>query len=177
MSAIEIHQDHEFDENGVGGPLPVWWCRGHEVEREDFLTAVFEFCLDNCIDVPAIPFDAAVSRVWQHNVAVGDGVRYDRTSEKPTKPRSPFFPITVFDCYSRTAGDRRCNVRGCKEPWHVTKPIRVISSVEDSDDFWSVEVTLCAAHLKRFGDNASHRTLIVPVGATLQLPVEQGAPT
>lgn len=35
MTDIEINQDYECDEDGeIGGPMDVFWCRGHETRDE-----------------------------------------------------------------------------------------------------------------------------------------------
>jgi hypothetical protein len=173
VSDIGITQDHEVDDDGeVGGPLAVFWAPGHGHDSGDFVRAVIEHCLDEGIDVPAIPADVEPVGLWQRLVPRQDCVEYQRTDFEPLY--DPANPITVLDLDSRGRGGTKCGVDECREPWSSGRPVRV--SIEPSpgdasvnSPYMAVRIWLCREHASRFPD-PSYRVFMVPVGATILLP-------
>lgn len=168
MSIPEIHQDHECSDDGeVGGPMSVFWCRGHGHDEREFIMAVLDYCLDNDLNIPAIGWEDTASEQWQANIAIGDGIRYDRFVEAGPARRSPRFPITILDLERpKRRGAPKCLVKDCVDPWFSSTPIRAISDADH--DYLAVEFHLCREHRKLLPD-PSYRVVLVPVGATVVL--------
>ncbi len=169
---IVIEEDFEYDGEDIGGPLGIYWTKGHGHDQRKLTEAVVTFCLDEYGGVPSIPEDTPIEELWQRNVEVGDGVYYERSATKPTARSDRAFPVTVLDTSTpRRGGVWGCAVRGCHEPWYCTVPLRVVVAATDaeSDNYWSVDMRLCRDHHARLpGDY--YRTLVVPVGTTVVLP-------
>lgn len=174
MTEIQIEQDHEYDSGEVGGPLAVFWCKGHGHSESAFIRAVLDYCLDNDVDIPAIRWDDRPVESWQQNVAHQDGIEYRRDLTPPTSPRSSRFPITILDLEGpRRHGATKCAVNHCNEPWGRGAPVRVV--VEPSmgspyygDEHMDVTLWLCREHAKRLPE-PSYRVCLVPVGAVITL--------
>lgn len=175
MSDIVINQDNEYDDGEVGGPIPVFWTKGHGHDAGEFMRAVVMFCLDNDVTIPRLdPWDDKPVETWQQNVAVHDGIEYRRDKTPPTSSRSSRFPITILDLEGpRRHGGTKCGVDHCDEPWGRGTPVRVAIEPTDAGlDYMGVTIWLCREHAKRFPE-PSYRVCMVPIGATITLP---GAP-
>lgn len=171
-SALEIERDYEMDVDGeLGGQMLVWWSRGHGHDPEKFIRAVVDNCLENGDAIPRIGENDGPVEMWQHNVRVGDGIRYDRTDTAPVKPRSPLFPVTVLDVENRRAGSRACSVPACVRPWAGSRQVLVVTKVDD-DDPMTVYLPLCRKHSEQIPD-PTYRLRLVPVGATIMLPAPE----
>jgi hypothetical protein len=177
VSEIEICQDHEFDDAaGIGGPLPVFWAKGHGFDDRAFIRAVLDYCLDNHVDIPAITMNDAPVETWQQNVARSGSIEYQRDSSPPTSSRSPRFPITLLDLDRRGHGGTRCAVTGCDEPWSTGAPVRVCvepgsGEAELGAPYMAVCLWLCREHRKHLPEPL-YRVCLVPVGATILLPAD-----
>lgn len=170
---IEIYQDNEYDGEEFSAPLPVFWAKGHDLNHNDFLRAVVEYCIEECdFEIPAMSWDDDIDEQWQRNVEVpGGGVEYWRTTEPPEYPGSmegkETFPITILDLEKRRRGAHKCSVTHCREPWSVGSPARVRVSTDEKEV--SVYLWLCREHLKAYPE-PSYRVCMIPVGATIMLP-------
>jgi hypothetical protein len=173
-TGIEIIQDSEFD-GEVGGPLAVFWSKGHGHDARDFIRAVLDYCLDNDVDIPAIAYDDALVETWQQNVSRQGAIEYRRDPTPPESSRSPRFPITVLDLERGARGGFKCAVDDCSEPWSVGTPARVC--VEPSDgatSYMSVRMWFCRDHRRQLPE-PSYRVCMVPVGAEIVLPAGGGS--
>lgn len=172
---LEITQDHEYTDDEFGGPLPVFWAKGHGHDPLAFIRAVVDYCLDNGADIPAIEDGLLPEETWQQNLSLRDGVEYRRDPEPPTSPRSSRFPVTVLDLESpRRSGGTKCGVDGCDEPYSVGTPIRVLiepgmGEPELGAPRLFLRVWLCREHHRRFPE-PSYRVCMIPVGAEVVLP-------
>ena len=177
MTTIEITQDSEFD-GEVGGPLDVFWAKGHGHDPREFIRAVLDYCLFNDVDIPAIAYDDTPVETWQQNVSHQGAIEYRRDPTPPESSRSPRFPITVLDLDRRTRGGVKCSVDDCSEPWSVGTPARVVVEPAPDGDasrrYMSVRMWFCREHRRQIPE-PSYRVCMVPVGAEIVLPEPQAA--
>lgn len=177
MPAIEIVQDSEWD-GELGGPLGVFWTRGHGHDARDFIRAVLDYCLYNDVDIPAITGDDAPVKTWQQNVSHQDSVEYQRDPTPPTSVRSPRFPITLLDLEGpRRHGGTKCSVDDCPEPWSQGAPVqvRIEADVEGAGlRYMAVRMWFCRKHARQFPE-PSYRVCMIPAGAEILLPAPQVA--
>lgn len=171
MSAPEIFQDHEFTGSEIGGPMAVFWAKGHGFDPRGFIRAVLDYCLDNDVDIPAITGDDAPVETWQQNVTQGGAIEYRRDPTPPSSLRSSRFPVTVLDLDSRRHGGTKCAVSDCREPWSAGTPVqvRVEPDTEEPGPYMAVCLWLCREHRTALPE-PFYRVCMVPVGATILLP-------
>lgn len=176
MSDLVIYQDHEYDGDfELGDLVPSFWTKGHGHEPCAFIRAVVAYCLDNDVDIPAIPQDVDPVELWQQNIAVDGGVEYRRGPTPPTSSRTSRFPITLLDLETlRRRGSTKCSVIGCSEPWSVSSPAaRLCVERHQRKNEISVQLWLCREHQKCWPEPL-WRVAVVPVGATVMLPQPAG---
>lgn len=159
---LVIERDYEMDDCGVGGPMMVWWSRGHGHDRRAFIDALIAECDD---DIPRISWDDPLVELWQSNVRTGTGVEYRRSRER-SHPRSGQFPVTVLDLERGRRGAPKCSVRDCDGAWYSTPPVKV--AIEAEGEHWSIDVPLCREHSRRMPDS-HYRMAVIPIGATIML--------
>ncbi len=179
MNAPEIVQDHEYDEE-IGGPLAVFWAKGHDYDTRAFIRAVLDYCMDEDVDIPSITADDTPIQMWQRNVTRRDGVEYVRDVTPPESLRSSKFPITVLDLEgARRHGGTKCSISDCHEPWSVGRPVRVVveptdGGAEIGSPYMAAEMWLCRGHSRRMPE-PNYRVCLVPVGAEILLPTSTDA--
>lgn len=177
MSELEIYQDHEFDPDfGDNGPRPMFWAKGHGHDIREFIRAILKYCLDNDVDIPAIPCDIEPVETWQQNVEHDGGIEYWRDSIPPSTPRTSRFPITLLDLDRQGRGGTKCSVIYCSEPWSTGPTASVRVEPSDDSEYASVRVWLCREHRNRWPE-PSYRVCMIPVGATILLSASEDVVT
>lgn len=167
MSGVEIQRDYESFDGEIGGPMDVFWTRGHGHDPDEVVRAAIALSLE-WGSVPRIDEDDAPVEMWQQNVRIADGIEYRRTKSKPSEDRHcPAFPVTVLDLDRRRAGAHPCAFKECRNPWQVGSPLRVV--VGPDEPYRSVTIHACAEH-RRLMPEPYYRAVVVPVGAEIVLP-------
>lgn len=168
MTAVEINQDAEVDDDGdIGGWLDVFWCEGHDVDGETFLRALVDHCLAWGHDVPRIPRDAEPAEMWQHDRTAGDAVIFERERNVPDGARrADWRPVTVLDLERRFMGGAACSVRGCTGAVYSSQAFPVVW--EPDGENLALDVRLCREHRTQIPDQP-YRLRFIPVGATIVL--------
>lgn len=174
---IEIVQDHECDGDEIGGPISVFWAKGHGYDAREFIRAVVEYCLDRDADVPPITWEDGPVETWQQNVVHQAGVEYRRDATPPKALHSSRFPVTILDLEQpRRRGSAKCSVDQCTEPWFAGAMVRVAvepgqGEPTSGSPYMAVTLWLCREHRKNL-PSPSYRVCLIPVGATILLPEE-----
>lgn len=177
-TTISITQDYEFDEDsGLGGPMLSFWAQGHGHDPEQFIRAVIDYTLTEHGSVPRIEPEDEPSEMWQRAIERQAGVEYSRQSEKPTSSASYLRsePITLLDLERRGRGGTKCGVADCSKPWSSGPAVIVRVEADGrgptvNNSYMTVRMWFCRDHARQF-PGPSYRVCMVPVGATIMLPV------
>jgi len=169
---IEIIQLHDIDDDGeVGSPQQSWYCAGH-VGIEEFVHALVNHCIDYGNDVPRIDMDD-VNHLHLRKVGGHNGSwTADFRDELPERGGKSWEPVTVYETPTKLGG-MACSVSDCRRPTYTRHNMLAVLDATDGQRL-GLNIGLCREHRDAFPD-PYYRVFLVPVGATIQLPVPIGA--
>ena len=171
----EINRDYEADEDtgDIGGPLDIWWWSGHGHPPDDLIIEALCDALAEEGRCPAVRGEARPAEVWQRGCPTGDGLVWERIHQSQfdrldRREQGYWHPVTVLDLERRRSGLGRCSVNRCKSPATRRTPLRMVQNPDDP--YTTLTFATCADHAETIPE-PHYRCVVVPIGATVMLPV------